>query len=67
LNGKINEKKREELSGNSSNLLPPLHIASYSLLRNMRDASKGTTLIYCIRVIRPTHHPGFHFNRRMNR
>jgi hypothetical protein len=26
------------------NMLPPLHIASYSLLRNMRDALKGTTL-----------------------
>jgi hypothetical protein len=30
----------------------------------MRDALKGTTLIYCIRVIHPTHYPGFHLNLR---
>jgi hypothetical protein len=59
-------KKRGEPSDNSGNLLPPLHIASYSLLRNMRDALKGTTLIFCMRVIRPTRHPGFHLNRRMS-
>jgi hypothetical protein len=40
----MKKKKRGELSDNNGNLLPPLYIASYSLLRNMRDALKGTTL-----------------------
>ena len=66
-NHKRCQKKRGMPSDNSGNLLPPLHIASYSLLGNMRDALKGTTLIYCIRMIHPTHYPGFHRNLRINR
>ncbi len=61
------KKKKGELFPDNTNLLPLLPLASCSLLGNMRDALKGTTLIYCIRVIRPTHHPGFHLKRRMNR
>ena len=61
------KNKREERAIIFDNFLPLSYIASYSLLRNLRDALKGITLIYYQRVIRPTHHPGFHLNRRMNR
>ena len=44
---------------------PLLLIASYSLLRNMRDALKETTLISCMHVIHSTLHPGFYLNRRI--
>ena len=43
LKGLVKEKEGESVII-YDNLLPPLHIASYSLLRNMRDALKGTTL-----------------------
>jgi len=46
---------------------PLLIIASYSLLRNMRDALNGTTLISCMHVIRSALHPGFYLNRRIIR
>jgi hypothetical protein len=62
----INDKEREPIII-YDNLLRPLHIASYSLIGNMRDALYGTTLNFCMPLIRSTLHPGFHLNRRMNR
>ena len=39
-----NDTDRNDFIDRLAALLPPLHIASDSLLRNMRDAVKGTTL-----------------------
>jgi hypothetical protein len=61
------DKKEGESSDNSGNLLPPL---SYSLLQPHREHAgrlKGTTLNFCMPLIRSTLHPGFHLNRKMIR
>jgi hypothetical protein len=69
--GWIERQTKNEKGGSfqaiAASYFPLSHIASHSLLRNMREALKETTLNFCIPLIRPTHHPGYHFNRRIIR
>jgi hypothetical protein len=59
-------KKRRGSDTGEHQLAPPSLRASRSLLRNMKEALKGTTLHYRISATGSTQHPGFHHSQRVS-